>query len=336
MKAEDLAFSHQFQKEIFGNRAFDFSEKALKLFYFQYENNEVYRNYCDQINCKPENVKQLEDIPFLPISFFKSHKVVSGKIKPSTITFTSSGTSGTTTSKHYVKDASIYKESFTRCFEQFYDSIEDYCILGLLPSYLERNDSSLIYMVNCFIERSVHEKSGFFLNNTAELFKLLQNLNSHNKKVLLIGVSFALLDFAEEYQLSPNPNLVIMETGGMKGRRKEMIRKELHDELMSGLNQKTIHSEYGMTELLSQAYSKSDGWFECPPWMKILIREQDDPFSYTQADKTGAINIIDLANIYSCAFIQTDDLGRMNNSGKFEVLGRFDASDVRGCNLMVL
>ena len=240
------------------------------------------------------------------------------------------------TSQHLVKDLSIYETSFTQGFESFYGDIKEYCVLGLLPSYLERKGSSLIYMVNDFIQKSTHPSSGFFLNNTKELHQILTDLQSVNQKTLLIGVSFGLLDFIDQYTLPHHENLIVMETGGMKGRRRELVREELHEHLNKGFSTHQIHSEYGMTELLSQAYSKANGTFETPAWMNVLIRQQDDPFCFVGHGKTGAINIIDLANIHSCAFIQTDDLGKKYEDQSFEVLGRFDASDVRGCNLMLM
>jgi len=250
------------------------------------------------------------------------------------IIFTSSGTTGTQVSKHFVPNLKLYEESFNRTFEQFYGPIEDYVVLGLLPSYLEREGSSLIYMVNHFIQNSKYPESGFYLNQWDKLAEKLNVLDQSGKKVLLIGVSFALLDLVENHQFSLK-NTIIMETGGMKGRRKELIRTELHDQLKKGFGVSKIHSEYGMTELLSQAYSKGDGIFKCPSWMKVLIRDTEDPLTIIN-HQTGGINIIDLANIKSCSFIATQDLGKVNNDGSFEILGRFDSSDIRGCNLMVL
>ncbi len=311
-----------------------FNDLCLELFQFQYNNNQGYRAYCDLINVKTEKVKKYTEIPFLPISAFKSHELKGGKFEAEAI-FTSSGTTGNQISRHFVKNLELYERSFRFGFEHFYDKIEDYCVLGLLPSYLERQGSSLIYMVNDFIEKSKHPKSGFFLNNQKELHEILVELAGTKTKVLLIGVSFALLDFAECYKLESNENLIVMETGGMKGRRKELVREELHFILSKYFGVNLIHSEYGMTELLSQAYSKGKGVFESPPWMKILIREPDDPFQLVSAGQSGAMNIIDLANISSCAFIRTDDLGREVSDNQFEILGRLDVSDLRGCNLMV-
>lgn len=312
----------------------EFEALALKVFKFQFENNRVYRSFCDLLYKHPSEVKTIKDIPFLPIQFFKTRDVLSSKDTIKT-TFTSSGTSGSETSKHHVTDLNIYTQSFTKGFEQFYDNIEDYVILGLLPSYLEREGSSLIYMVDAMIKTSKHPKSGFYLNNLSELKNTLEKTDREGKKVLLIGVSFALLDLIETYQFNLN-NTIIMETGGMKGRRKELIRTELHNILKKGFGVDYIHSEYGMTELLSQAYSKGNGIFNCPPWMQILTRDTEDALTIQTTGKAGGLNIIDLANVNSCSFIATQDLGRVNSDGSFEVIGRFDNSDIRGCNLMLL
>ena len=311
-----------------------FKTVALKVFNYQFENNPVYRSYCDLLYKHPSDIKKVGDIPFLPIQFFKSHEVISGE-KNSEIIFSSSGTTGSATSKHYVKDLSLYEDSFIKAFELKYGQPTDYVILGLLPSYLERSGSSLIYNVNHFIKYSPHSESNFYLNNLDELYQTLQYLESRGKKTLLIGVSFALLDFVEQYQLNLN-HTIVMETGGMKGRRKELVRAELHEQLCQGFDVDCIHSEYGMTELLSQAYSKGNGVFDCPPWMKIIIRDTEDALTILPPNKNGGINIIDLANLNSCAFIATQDLGKLHQDGRFEVIGRFDHSDVRGCNLMVM
>jgi hypothetical protein len=270
----------------------------------------------------------------LPIQFFKTHQVLSTNQSVQE-TFTSSGTTGAQISKHLVADVSWYEASYTRAFEHFYGPVEDYTVLGLLPNYLEREGSSLIYMVNDFIQKSNNPKSGFYLDNLSELTKTLIALDQKGEKVLLIGVTFALLDLIESQTFSLK-NTVIMETGGMKGRRKEMIREELHEILAAGFGVSKIHSEYGMTELLSQGYSLGDGVFDCPPWMKILARDTEDALTFVGANKTGGLNVIDLANYNSCSFIATQDLGRVHNNGCFEVLGRFDHSDIRGCNLMVM
>lgn len=312
----------------------EFNTLALEVFNFQFENNKVYRSFCDLLYIHPSDVKKAEDIPFLPIGFFKTHNVVSCVQKP-VISFSSSGTTGSVTSKHHVTDLSIYEESYLSGFKQFYDAIEDYVVLALLPSYLEREGSSLIYMVDDLIKKSKHPESGFYLNNLEEINEKLIALDQSGQKVLLIGVSFALLDLIEQYQFQLK-NTIVMETGGMKGRRKEIIRPELHQLLKDGFGVSEIHSEYGMTELLSQAYSKGNGIFECPPWMKVFTRDTEDPLSIQKVNRTGGINVIDLANINSCSFIATQDLGKTHNDDSFEILGRFDHSDIRGCNLMAL
>ncbi|MBP6414766.1 MAG: acyl transferase [Bacteroidia bacterium] len=311
-----------------------FEKIALKVFRFQYDSNDVYREFCQLLNVEKHQVKSLEQIPFLPIQFFKSHAIVSNT-HPAQETFTSSGTTGMVTSKHLVTDISLYEESYRKGFSQFYGNIEDYTILALLPSYLEREGSSLIYMVNDLIQRTNNPDSGFYLNQYDELIKKLIDLDDSGKNIILIGVTYALLDLIEVQQFQLK-NTIIMETGGMKGKRKEMIREELHEILCKGFGVSTIHSEYGMTELLSQAYSLGNGVFECPPWMQILIRETEDALNYVAAGKTGGINVIDLANINSCSFVATQDLGKKNPNTTFEVLGRFDNSDIRGCNLMVM
>ncbi len=310
-----------------------FNEVALEVFRYQAENNEVYKSYLQHLKCDIDNVNSIEVIPFLPISFFKSHKVVTG-CQPEQITFTSSGTTGNATSKHFVADLLVYENSFKKGFELFYGKITDYCVLALLPSYLERKGSSLIYMMEHLIAESNHPKSGFYLHNYEELIATIKELKATKQKILLLGVSFALLDLAEKYQLDFS-DVIVMETGGMKGRRKEIIREELHAYLCQRLNVDKIHSEYGMTELLSQGYSKGNSVFTTPPWMKIMIRDTYDPFSYEPKGRTGGVNVIDLANIHSCAFIETQDLGKINADNTFEILGRFDHSDIRGCNLLV-
>ena len=311
-----------------------FEKIALKTFRYQYENNLVYQEFCDLLHTNVQKVKTLQQIPFLPIQFFKNHTVVSNNEAPQAI-FTSSGTTGMTTSQHLVTDVSLYEESYRRGFSQFYGNIENYVVLTLLPSYLEREGSSLIYMVEDLIQLSNQPESGFYLNNHDELIEKLIELDSLGQNVILIGVTYALLDLIEKrkFQLQ---NTIIMETGGMKGKRKEMIREELHQQLCAGFGVASIHSEYGMTELLSQAYSLGEGIFECPSWMQILIRDTEDALSYITNGKTGGINVIDLANRNSCAFIATQDLGKKYANGTFEVLGRFDNSDIRGCNLMVV
>ena len=312
----------------------DFKTCALQVFRHQFKNNAIYRSFCDLLYIHSSDVKEIEEIPFLPIQFFKSHAVLSSTqaVKE---TFTSSGTTGSSVSKHMVTDLSWYTKSYTKGFEYFYGPIEDYTVLGLLPNYLERDGSSLIYMVDDFIKKSNKPASGFYLNNLTELSKTLIALDKKGEKVLLIGVTFALLDLIERQQFKLQ-NTIIMETGGMKGRRKEIIRNELHEILCAGFGVSKIHSEYGMTELLSQGYSSGDGVFDCPPWMKILARDTEDALTMVGTNKTGGLNVIDLANYNSCSFIATQDLGKVDNNGSFEVLGRFDHSDIRGCNLMVM
>lgn len=312
----------------------EFEAKALQVFRHQYMHNKVYQQFCDLLKKYPSGVKSVENIPFLPIEFFKTHKVTS-TTKPSEITFSSSGTTGQTTSKHHVADLSVYETSFRKGFTRYYGDIQDYAILALLPSYLERKGSSLIYMVEDLIKKSENPHSGFYLNDLESLLEKLQVLEEQGQKVLLIGVSFALLDLAERFPMKLN-HTTIMETGGMKGRRKEMIRAELHGILEQAFGVEKIHSEYGMTELLSQAYSTGNGIFECPPWMKILIRDPEDAMSLLPEGKSGGINVIDLANINSCSFIATQDLGKNLGAEKTEILGRFDNSDIRGCNLLIL
>ena len=311
----------------------EFEKITLKVFRHQYDNNLVYQQFCNFLKKDKTNVKSLTEIPFLPIQFFKSHNVLSSSEQIQQ-TFTSSGTTGIQTSKHLVTDVSWYEESYSLGFSEFYGNIEDYCVLALLPSYLEREGSSLIYMVEDLIQSSNHEDSGFYLNNYDELISKLIELDNSAQNVILIGVTYALLDLIEKQKFQLK-NTIIMETGGMKGKRKEMIREELHSLLCNGFGVSKIHSEYGMTELLSQAYSLGDGVFECPPWMQILIRDTEDALTYVSEGKTGGINVIDLANINSCSFIASQDLGKKYPNHSFEVLGRFDNSDIRGCNLMV-
>jgi phenylacetate-coenzyme A ligase PaaK-like adenylate-forming protein len=307
---------------------------ALKVFRFQYENNLVYKEFCDFMNTDIQKVKSIEQIPFLPIQFFKSHDVVSTSDAIQEI-FTSSGTTGMITSKHLVTDTSLYEQSYRNAFSEFYGNIEDYVVLALLPSYLERSGSSLIYMVKDLIELSNNENSGFYLHNYDELISKLVALDTSGQNIILIGVTYALLDLVEQHKFQLK-NTIIMETGGMKGKRKEMIREELHELLCDGFGVQSIHSEYGMTELLSQAYSLGNGVFECPSWMHILIRDTEDALTYVNSGKTGGVNVIDLANINSCSFIATQDLGKKYPNNTFEILGRFDNSDIRGCNLMVI
>jgi len=310
-----------------------FNELALNIFHFQFKNNSVYRQYVQNLGIQLSDIKCIDEIPFLPIEFFKSHKVVSFT-DPEAKIFSSSGTSGLNTSRHLVASLLLYEKSFLNSFSLFYGNPKDYVFLALLPSYLEREGSSLIYMSEKLIKTSTHIESGFYLNEYDKLKTTLLNLKQKNTKTLLLGVSYALLDIAEDFPIN-FPELIVMETGGMKGKRKEMVKEELHSDLRGGFGVKQIHSEYGMTELLSQAYSKGGGVFNCPPWMKIKVRDINDPFSYLKEGKSGGINVIDLANLYSCSFIETKDLGKSHTNGSFEILGRFDNSDVRGCNLMI-
>lgn len=321
------------------NRIFDvtdqtFEEVALDLFHYQAANNPIYKKYIELIKRDKSSVSKLEDIPFLPISLFKTHEVLVEGVNPEII-FSSSGTTGMATSKHLVVSVDLYERSFLNSFNLFYGDPKDYCFLALLPSYLERQDSSLVYMANKLIRLSKYSQSGFFLDNKDQLINVLAELKKENHPTILLGVTFALLDLAQKYEIDLS-NTIIMETGGMKGRGQEMVRGQVHKILKNSFGVETIHSEYGMTELLSQAYSKGEGIFETPPWMRIVIRDPYDPFSLLPRNRSGAINIIDLANVYSCPFIQTDDLGVVNSNGTFEVQGRMDGSQIRGCNLMVV
>jgi len=309
-----------------------FNALALELFQHQATNNSVYREYLKLLNIQPSSVQKVAEIPFLPIEIFKSHDVMNGSFEPE-ITFTSSGTTGKNTSRHFVRNPDFYRECFIRGFEHFYGNLKKYCILALLPSYLERKGSSLVHMAQGFMEESRHPENGFYLDELKSLSQVLQKLQNRQQPCLLLGVSYALLDLAARFP-QPLSETIIMETGGMKGKRKEITREELHQTLGEAFGVNHIHSEYGMTELMSQAYASESGEFYCPPWMRVLIRERDDPMKFC-VGRTGGINVIDLANIDSCAFIATSDLGRAYENGAFEVLGRFDASDVRGCNLMV-
>ena len=312
----------------------EFEQLALEVFQFQYQNNPVYHTFCDCLGKSASNVSGISEVPFLPIEFFKVHKIVSSQRKIEAV-FESSGTTGNNTSKHYAIDVSLYRQSFRKGFERFYGSIAGYCVLALLPAYLERQGSSLVYMANDYIQQSQHPDSGFYLYDLDALHKTLKKLERAKTKTLLIGVSFAFLDLAEQYPMTLE-HCILMETGGMKGRRKELIREELHAILKKAFGITNIHSEYGMTELFSQAYSQGDGIFFTPPWMQVVCRDTEDPLATQSHGKTGGINIIDLANVYSCSFIATQDLGKTFKDGSFEVLGRFDHSDIRGCNLMAL
>ena len=310
-----------------------FESVALEVFQYQYSHVESYRTFCNLLKKAPQNVRHIEDIPYLPIQLFKTHRIISEEKTPR-LTFTSSGTTGTVPSTHFVAEPQLYEKSFLRTFQQHYGAPSDWAILALLPSYLQREGSSLVYMANTLIEKSSHAASGFYLHNLEALSETLLQLEAQRQPTILMGVSYALLDLIalQPFQLR---HTLVMETGGMKGRRPEMIKEALHEQLKKGLGVSEIHSEYGMTELLSQAYSKGDGLFQCPPWMRVSTRDPEDVFTKV-VGKTGGINVIDLANLYSCSFIATQDLGKVDAHGNFKILGRFDHSDIRGCNLMVL
>jgi hypothetical protein len=307
----------------------------LDVFHYQWEHNALYRNYGELLGVQPREVHSLKQVPFLPISFFKKHRVACGDYNEEVI-FESSGTTGTSASRHFIKDLNIYRQSFLQAFSLFYGDPQSYCILGLLPSYLERGHSSLVYMVDHLIRESGHPLSGFYLYDHEKLSRTLLNLEASGQRTLLIGVTFALLDFAAKFPV-PLRHTLVMETGGMKGRREELTRGQVHEILQKAFQCEKIHSEYGMTELLSQAYAAHNGLFQCPPWMHVLIRDEDDPFTlHSQENTRGGINVIDLANIHSCSFIATEDVGRLYSDGHFEVLGRMDRSELRGCSLMAV
>ena len=311
----------------------DFNTLALEVFHFQYARNKTYHRFVDELGVNTAAIKNYREIPFLPIEFFKTHRIVSGDFEPEAV-FQSSGTTGMTTSRHFVKSLQLYEKSLLQGFELFFGKPEAFVFLALLPSYLERTGSSLVHMANKLIRLSRDKNSGFYLHDYDKLAAVLTALKEQRKKVILLGVTYALLDLAEQFPID-FPELILMETGGMKGKRREMVREELHDTLQEAFGVETVYSEYGMTELLSQAYSKGGGIFSTPYWMKVLIRDVNDPLSLLPEGKSGGINVIDLANIYSCSFIATQDLGKLHTLTDFEVLGRFDNSDVRGCNLLV-
>ncbi len=323
------------ENKIFDAKA-DFDALVIDVFRFQYQHNKIYREYVDTVGIDPGSVKSVYDIPFLPIGFFKTHQVVTTDFEPEMI-FESSGTTGIIPSRHLIRSLDLYQKSFTKGFEHFYGSPRDYCIIGLLPSYLERQHSSLVWMVDHLIQKSGHEKGGFYLNEFEKLAHTLQSLEAEGQQTLLIGVTFALLDFAEVFQM-PLRHTVVMETGGMKGRREEIIREEVHDRLRAAFGLDAVHSEYGMSELLSQAYSSGGGIFRTPPWMKVLVRDESDPLALIRVppggEARGALNIIDLANIWSCSFLATEDLGIVYGDGSFRVQGRLDASEWRGCSML--
>ncbi len=334
-------------ERIFAASPDNFTDLAIEMFQFQYRENTIYQKYCDLLKVNVSSVDTLGKIPFLPISFFKTQQVKTTDFESETV-FESSGTSHTQlpggqaiNSNHHIKDPALYRKSFFTCFEKFYGAPDQKCILGLLPSYLERKNSSLVMMTAELIKAGAHELSGFYLYEHEKLHRTLLHNELLKIPTLLIGVTYALLDFTDKYPMQLC-NTIVMETGGMKGRREEMTRQQVHEQLQKQTGVGLVHSEYGMTELLSQAYSKGNGVFHCPGWMKTLIRDEDDPFHLQAAQQakakpvTGMLNIIDLANMYSCAFIATDDIGRLHPNESFEVLGRLDSSDIRGCSLMVL
>ena len=332
----------------------EFQQKCLETFHYQYQNIEVYRKFVDFLKINPNEIQEVEKIPFLPIEMFKNHTILD-QTKKTDLFFQSSGTTQMNLSKHWIADEKLYRESIEKSFEQFIGKPEDYTLLGLLPSYLEKQNSSLIYMVDFLMKKSGKPQNGYFLYNHQELFELLKKLSKENKKVILFGVSFALLDFLDfaeknHHIIESSDQLTIIETGGMKGRKEEMTKDELLRVLQKGFGTDKIYSEYSMTELLSQAYSLGQNIYDCPNWMRILIRNTEDPFSYLEAGRNGAINIIDLANRHSCSFIATQDLGKILTdfevphfvrkdkevlSKSFQVLGRIDHSDIRGCSLLV-
>ncbi|MEN8929491.1 MAG: acyl transferase [Flavobacteriales bacterium] len=310
----------------------DFAQKAIEIFRYQANNCDVYKEFISLLKVDISEIKEVDQIPFLPISFFKTRKVISTDSHEKI--FKSSGTTGQIRSQHYVHSLSLYRDSFVNGINQFYGDYKNYTILALLPSYLEQGDSSLVHMVDYLIENSKQNDSSFYLNNHHELSEKIDELEQKAKKYMLFGVSYALLDFKDQFPKEMKHGIV-METGGMKGRRKEMTKNELHADLMEGFGTKEVHSEYGMTELLSQAYSQKEGVYNCPAWMKILLRNTSDPLQVFAKQGKGLINIIDLANVHSCSFIATDDIGRIESGNSFSILGRFDTSEIRGCNLMV-
>jgi hypothetical protein len=322
----------EYEDKVFSAEKADFESLALEIFHFQYQYNPLYQQYVNALSIVGEQVKQLQDIPFLPISFFKTHTVQTTAFEPQAV-FESSGTTQTINSRHLVKDLDLYRRSYMQAWQLQYGQVKEWCIIGLLPSYLERQNSSLVVMVDELIRASGHPNSGFYLYDHNQLHQVLQRQEQAQQKTLLIGVTFALLDFAAAFPM-PLKHTIVMETGGMKGRREEMTRQQVHDLLQTAFHVPAVHSEYGMTELLSQAYSKGQGVFYCPPWMKMLVRQEDDPLTVSTTG-SGVVNIVDLANLYSCCFIATDDIGRVQTDGSFEIQGRMDNSDIRGCSLLV-
>ncbi len=328
-----MGFVKAFKNKIFSENFNDFEAACIELFRFQFQNNPVYHAFCSYLHVSPDEVKKIHDIPFLPIELFKKHKILCHPFRPRLI-FESSGTTGMQRSRHYMAFPSLYHQSFRRAFNLFFGPVEDYIFLALLPGYLERKYSSLVYMVNGMIKMSQNEEGGFYLHNMKKLARDLEKLKNGHKKIILFGVTHALLSFVENYHPDLS-SVIVMETGGMKGHGKEIPREQVYEILRNKGNASSICSEYGMTELSSQAYALRDGVFSCPPWMQVLMRDIYDPFCFLPLNKSGAINIIDLANITSCAFIATQDLGVLLPEGKFKVLGRTDHSDLRGCNLLV-
>ena len=322
----------ELEAKIFTVEQADFEQLALEVFQFQYNNNAIYQQYVNALSIVGPAIRSIKSIPFLPIQFFKTQEIKTTAFEPQAV-FESSGTTQTTNSRHYVKDLNMYRRSFMQAWELFYGPVQDWCIIGLLPAYLERQNSSLVVMADELIRRSGHIYSGFYLYEHEKLAQVLQQLEKQGQKTLLIGVTFGLLDFAEKYPM-PLQHTIVMETGGMKGRRKEMTREEVHEVLKTAFQLNAVQSEYGMTELLSQAYSKGNGFFTCPSWMKVLVRQEDDPLD-VRISGNGIINIIDLANLYSCSFIATDDVGTVMPDGDFDIRGRIDTSDMRGCNLLI-
>jgi len=319
--------------KIFDGLPGEFLPRALELLQIQYEKNAIYQEFANLLHAIPSGIRSLHQIPFLPVSFFKTAPLKTGDFEPEII-FESSGTTGQAAARHYIRDPDLYRESFVKGFEYFYGNPEDYCILGLLPSYLERKTSSLVYMVDELIRLSGHEQSGFYLYDFEKLHRVLTDLERKAQQTILIGVSFALLDFAEQYRMHLS-HTKVMETGGMKGRRREITKNELHEKLEKNLGISQVHAEYGMTELLSQAYSSGKGFYQPVPWMKMLVRDEDDPLKIRTSGE-GLLNIIDLANRDSCAFLATDDVVKLYQDGSFEVLGRLDHSDIRGCSLLLV
>lgn len=327
-----MNFRENFINELYKINESNFNIKALALFNYQYAHNPIYASYANLVKKTPDTIKTIQEIPFLPVSFYKTEKILTGNTTPTNCFYSSGTTDKSTRSKHYVADLLLYEKTFTEIFLRQYGTISDYIILALLPSYQENQDSSLLYMIEHFIKKTGSKHSAFLSTDYDVFIKNIPIYKTSKKKILIIGVAYALLELAEKF--SPDlSDFIVMETGGMKGRRAEMIKSEMHEYLKTAFHSKTIHSEYGMTELLSQAYSKENGIFECPSWMKILVRQVNDPFDIRDAGR-GALNVIDLANIDSCAFIEIQDLANLHEDGKFEILGRMDNSEMRGCNLL--